>query len=101
MPTLATPYFPADNDPTKDTVTINGKPVEGMAHTLTAIWNLLSRYSVVNVPVGVAPNNIPIGIQVVGNTFDDLAAFHVAAGYSQAGLQLYSDGKFPNFKSKA
>jgi amidase len=101
MPTLATPYFPADNDPTKDTVTINGKPVGGLAYVLTAIWNLLSRYPVVDVPVGIAPNNIPIGMQVVGNTFDDLAAFRVAAGYSQAGLQLYSDGKFPKFNSKA
>jgi amidase len=54
---------------------------------------------VVDVPVGIAPNNIPIGIQVVGNTFDDLAVFRVAAAYSQAGLQLYAGGKFPNFNS--
>jgi amidase len=101
MPTTATPYFPADNDPTKNKVTINGKPVEGVAHTITLMWNLLSRYPVVSVPVGLAPNTIPIGIQVVGNTFDDLAAFRVAAGYSRAGLRLYSRGIFPNFTSKA
>ncbi|MDY3810388.1 amidase [Desulfovibrio porci] len=101
MPTLATPYFPADNDPTTDTVTVNGKPVKGMEHALTYIWNLLSRYPVVDVPVGIAPNNIPMGMQVVGNTFDDLAAFRVASGYSRAGLRLYSGRLFPDYRDKA
>ena len=59
MPTLATPYFPADNDPTKDALTINGRPVKGPGYILTYIWNLLSRYPVVDVPVGVAPNISP------------------------------------------
>ncbi len=101
MPTLATPYFPADNDPTKDTLPINGRPVKGMSHVLTYIWNLLSRYPVADVPVGIAPNNIPMGMQVVGNTFDDLAAFQVASGYSQAGLRLYHGDLFPDFRDKA
>ena len=101
MPTLATPYFPADNDPTTDTVMVNGKPVKGMAHVLTYIWNLLSRYPVVDVPVGIAGNNIPIGMQVVGNTFDDLAAFQVASGYSRTGLHLYKGDLFPDYRNKA
>lgn len=101
MPTLATPYFPADNDPTKDTLTINGKPVKGPGYILTYIWNLLSRYPVVDVPVGVAPNNIPMGMQVVGNTFDDLAAFRVAAGYARTGLRLYHGDLFPDYRDKA
>lgn len=100
MSTLLTPYFPADNDPTRDTVNVNGKPVKGTRFTLTIPWNLLSRYPVVDVPVAVADNNIPIGMQVIGNTFDDLAAFQVAYGYSKAGLRLYDGRLFPDFGNR-
>ena len=96
MPTLLTPYLPATNDPTKDMVYINGKTVPGMDFVVTYPWNLLSRYPVVDVPVGVADNNVPIGMQVIGNTFDDLAAFRVAYGYSRAGLRLYQGEAFPD-----
>ena len=51
--------------------------------------------------MGIAPNNIPMGMQVVGNTFDDLAAFRVASGYSRAGLRLYSGELFPDYRDKA
>ena len=102
MPTLATPYFPADNDPITDTVPVNGKPVKSIYHTMTAVWNLLSRYPILDVPVGVAPNNVPMGMQVVGNTFDDLAACQVAYGYSQGnGLKLYQGALFPDYRNKA
>lgn len=99
MPTLATPYFPADNDPTTDTVPINGKRVGGTRFMMTFPWNMLSRYPVVDVPVGIAGNKVPMGMQVVGNTFDDLAAFRVAYGYSRAGLHLYGGGFFPDFRN--
>jgi len=38
---------------------------------------------------------------VVGNTFDDLAAFQVASGYSRAGLHLYKGDLFPDYRNKA
>lgn len=100
MPTLATPYFPADNDPIKDTLMVNGESVKGHGYLLTGLWNLLSRYPVVEVPIGMAPNTVPIGMQVVGNTFDDIAAFRVSSGYSQAGLHLYNGNMFPDFRKK-
>lgn len=100
-PTLATPYYPADNDPTTDTVMVNGKPVGGNRFVFTYPWNLLSRYPVVDVPVGIADNNVPMGMQVIGNTFDDLAAFRVAHAYSQAGFRLYHGSRFPDYRDKA
>lgn len=100
MPTLLTPYFPADNDPTTDTVMVNNRPVTGTRIAVTYPWNLLSRYPVVDVPVGIADNNIPMGMQIIGNTFDDLAAFQVAYAYSQAGIDLYRKGMFPDFRHK-
>lgn len=101
MPTLITPYIPAENDPTVNSVPVNGKQVKGPCYALTMLWNLMSRYPVVDVPVGVAGNNIPMGMQIVGNTFDDLAACRVASGYSKAGLRLYADGRFPDFRKQA
>ncbi|MDL2216810.1 amidase [Desulfovibrio sp. OttesenSCG-928-M14] len=101
MPTLLTPYLHAEIDPTTDTAPVNGKPVKVMHLALTIIWNLLSRYPVVDVPVGLASNNVPMGIQVVGNTFDDLAAFRVAGGYAQTGIHLYRDALFPDYRKKA
>jgi len=35
------------------------------------VWNLLGRYPVVSAPVGIGPNGVPIGMQIVANTFDD------------------------------
>ncbi len=102
MPTLLTPYMQADNDPFADTVPVNGKPVAGAGYVVTYIWNLLSRYPVVDVPIGLADNRIPMGMQVVGNTFDDLAAFRVAHAYSQSGLPLYRrGGLFPDYRNQA
>lgn len=101
MPTMATPYLQATNDPTTDSVTINGKPVKGIDHAMTFPWNLLSRYPVVDVPVGVADNNVPIGMQVIGNTFDDLAAYRVGYVYSRGGLRLYQGDAFPDYRNAA
>ncbi|WP_291448374.1 hypothetical protein [Desulfovibrio sp.] len=55
----------------------------------------------VDVPLGIAGNDIPIGMQVVGNTFDDLATFRVVSGYSRSGLHLYKGGLFPDYWNKA
>ena len=102
MPTLSTAYITADNDGVDDPVLINGKPQPTHpGHTLTFVWNMLNRYPVMDVPVGLAPNNVPMGMQIIGNTFDDLAAFRVAAGYARAGVRLYSGNAFPDFRKQA
>lgn len=98
MPTVSTPYYPATSGP-KDVVMVHGHPMKWFELILTYPWNLLNRYPVVGVPVGVAKNNVPIGMQVIGNTYDDVSAFRVASGYSQAGLRLYSGTAFPDFKT--
>lgn len=95
MPTLITTFLPADYDPSK----FQGAGTAGLFFTLTYPWNLLSRYPVISAPVGIGPNNVPIGMQIVGNTYDDLAAFRVAAGYSKAGLRLYSGDVFPDYRN--
>ncbi|MDL2266872.1 amidase [Desulfovibrio sp. OttesenSCG-928-G15] len=100
MPTLATPFFPATHDPTTDTVPVNGKPVRGIRFMLTPVWNLLHNYAILNIPAGLASNNVPMGVQVVGNTYDDLAAFRVGYAFSQAGPKLYNANSFPDYRNK-
>ena len=100
MPTLLTPYVAADwfSSPENATVTINGKQVEShMGFFTTWMWNLLGRHPVVNVPNGMTVENIPLGMQIISNTFDDLTAFQLASAWSGAAPELYKT-KFPDFQ---
>ncbi|MGA0593438.1 amidase family protein [Enterovirga sp. CN4-39] len=100
MPTLATPFIPAEHglDPANDSVNVDGKPVRGLNFLLTWPWNLLSRYPVVSAPLGLGPEDMPIGMQIIGDRFDDLGAFQVAAAYSRVGPPLYAGKAFPDFE---
>ncbi len=101
MPTLATAKVPADFlAPGADPADVDGRAVAGSEFILTPVWNLLNRYPVVDVPVALGAQNVPIGIQVVGDTYDDLAAFRVAAALSMALPQNYREGRFPDFRDQ-
>jgi len=100
MPTMLTPYVAADwfYSPEKAIVTVNGKEVESrMGFFTTWMWNLLGRYPVVNVPVGITPENIPLGMQIISNTYDDLIAFQLALAWSQVTQDFY-DKNLPDFR---
>ncbi|MCR5562809.1 MAG: amidase [Desulfovibrio sp.] len=100
MPTLATPYFPADLEAAPGKAAqLHGKDVSSTNLILTPIWNLASRYPVVNVPVELSGKNVPVGVQIVGNTYDDLNAFRVAYAMSKVIPPLYVDGRFPDFRN--
>ena len=100
MPTLLTPYVLADWFSTieKATVTINGQQVpNSMGFFTTWMWNLLGRHPVLNVPAGMTIENIPLGLQIISNTFDDLTAFQLANAWSEVTPELYKTS-FPNFQ---
>ena len=100
MPTMLTPYVAADWFSTPETavVTINGKEVESrMGFFTTWMWNLLGRNPVVNVPNGSTPENIPLGMQIVSDTFEDLVAFQLAAAWSEVAPGFYQN-KFPDYR---
>ena len=100
MPTLATPHFPADLEATPDKAAqVNGKTYSSTYLILTPIWNLASRYPVVSMPVELSDKNVPVGVQIVGNTYDDLNAFRVAYSLSKVIPPLYQDGRFPDFRN--
>ncbi len=101
MPTLVSPRFPADLEATPEKlVDVNGHNYPGTRAILTPLWNLASRYPVVNVPVELSGKNVPVGVQVVGNTYDDLAAFRVASALSKKLAPFYQEGRFPDFRNK-
>jgi amidase len=106
-PTLATPFVPAEHGlkPQEDSVAVGGKPVTGLSFAYTWVWNLMGRYPVVSVPVGsgtgIGPNAVPIGMQIVANTFDDLTAYQLAAAYARTAPSLFTGTDFPDFREDA
>ena len=80
---------------------INGKRMEGnsMKGVLTSIFNLLNTYPVVNVPVAISSNNVPIGLQVIGNTYEDLDAFRVASQLSKVMPKFFTGSLMPDFRN--
>lgn len=100
MPNLATPHVPADIEATPDKLAdVNGKPFKGVDFCLTPLFNLLNNYPVVSVPVALSSRNVPIGVQVIGNTLDDLTSMRVAAAMSKVVKPNFRDGLFPDFRN--
>ena len=56
----------------------------GFGFALTWPWNLLNRYPIVDVPLGVVEDRMPSGMQVIGQTFTDLDTFQFASNWSTA-----------------
>ncbi len=100
-PTIASINERADFDKTKHSIVIEGKEQDPLTGWLmTYPFNLLNRYPVINAPTGRARNNIPTGMQIIGNTFDDLTAFRVAAAYAKAAPPLFVGKARPDYRNK-
>ena len=101
MPTLATAHVPADVEATPEKrADVNGKPFDSGSVTLTTAFNLMNNYPIVTVPAGFSSKNVPIGMQVIGNTFEDLAAFRVSAALSKTLKPNFKNGCFPDFRNE-
>lgn len=84
-PTLSVPGVAADHSSMDRSFTINGKPNGAyLEWGLTYPFNMLQHLPVMSVPCGVAKNNLPIGMQIVGRPFDDLSVFRLAAAFEAA-----------------
>ena len=51
---------------------------------MTLVFNLCSRCPVLVVPCGRSREGVPLGIQVVGRTYDDVSVFRAAAAFAAA-----------------
>jgi amidase len=96
MPTMATSLVRADMFKSKET---NVPLMEGcgLGYTMTWPWNLLYRYPIVDVPLGIVEGRMPAGMQVIGQTFSDLDTFQFAYNWSRLQKPLFADGRFPTF----
>jgi aspartyl-tRNA(Asn)/glutamyl-tRNA(Gln) amidotransferase subunit A len=82
-PTFAVPALPAEYDP-GDPLEINGKPTSDWLDVLMTVpFNIASRCPVISVPSGRSRDGVPIGLSIVGKTYDDVTAFRVAAAHEE------------------
>ena len=97
-PTNALPSIKADIDITKEDVVINGKKLTSpdMGWTMSYPFNVLSRCPVLTIPTGLAKNNIPTGIQIVGKTFDDVSVFQAANNFERIDPWYENNKKRPH-----
>ena len=96
-PTMNTSALPADYDPTQDSLEINGKTVDPHAGAFqTPLWNLLNWYPALNVPMGLTSYNMPAGMQIVANTFEDAVCMQVGLAREQVSPALFRDGRVPS-----
>jgi len=58
---------------------------------LTYPFNMVSRCPVLSIPAGFCSNNVPVGMQVVGRTYDEPTIFKVAYNYEQATQWTYNN----------
>jgi amidase len=96
MPTMATPLVRADMFKSKENK-VDVWTATGFGFALTWPWNLLNRYPVVDVPLGVVEERMPSGMQVIGQTFSDLDVFQFAYNWSRLRPSLFAEGRFPTF----
>jgi Asp-tRNA(Asn)/Glu-tRNA(Gln) amidotransferase A subunit family amidase len=91
-PTVASTRIPANYDPTKDELVINGKKVDPYAGWfLTSLFSLLNWMPVVSVPTGLCGNNVPAGMQIACRPYDDATAAAVALCYAESAPQMPFD----------
>jgi amidase len=69
----------------------------GFGFAMTWPWNLLNRYPVVDVPLGLVEERMPSGIQVIGQTYADLDTFQFASNWSRLQPALFAEGRVPEF----
>jgi Asp-tRNA(Asn)/Glu-tRNA(Gln) amidotransferase A subunit family amidase len=74
----------AGDDYVEHGVEVAGREVEGYFDSmLTPAFNILSRCPVLVVPGGFADNGLPVGVQIVGRTYDDVTPFRLGAALEQ------------------
>jgi Asp-tRNA(Asn)/Glu-tRNA(Gln) amidotransferase A subunit family amidase len=94
-PTLTTTNMPADFDHSQDILVVDGQKVDRFDFVMTLAFNMLGTMPVVNIPIGQAVNNVPIGMQVVGPAMQDDVAFKVAKAFETIRPLPYSQKVFP------
>ncbi|MGB3178124.1 MAG: amidase [Albidovulum sp.] len=68
-----------------DTMTVHGRVVDSdYEFSLLPQFNMLNRLPALAVPTGIADSGLPMGVQIIGRSYDDPRVFRVAAALEQA-----------------
>ena len=94
-PTVSVASVAADWEPSQP-LHINGKEtVSAFGQTLALYFNGLGRLPVINVPTGRDSNNVPTGMQIVGQAFHDEVPFQIAKAY-ETKYRFFAADEFPS-----
>jgi aspartyl-tRNA(Asn)/glutamyl-tRNA(Gln) amidotransferase subunit A len=75
------------------------EPFANPHHAIMTIpFNILSRCPVLAVPSGWAASGVPTGVQIVGQTYDEISVFRVGACLEALHLWDYQHGRKPTFQ---
>jgi amidase len=95
-PTIAKTGVAADNDYSRDELTINGQVVDPvLGWVMTYPFNTLSRCPVLAVPSGVGAQGVPTGIQLVAPAYEDAVVFQAGLAYEGERPFFYEQGQYP------
>jgi Asp-tRNA(Asn)/Glu-tRNA(Gln) amidotransferase A subunit family amidase len=80
---VATTRIQASYDPTSDRAVIEGEPVDPYSGWfLTSLFSLVNWMPVINVPMELAINNVPTGLQIATRPYLDTACAAIALAYA-------------------
>jgi len=100
MPSLATPHVPADYDLSKPGFMLEGQEMhKSFILALTVPWNILNWCPVVNVPIGLSSQNMPLGMQIIGKPYADQKVFQVAHAWEGVDPNLFTGNRLPDFRT--
>jgi Asp-tRNA(Asn)/Glu-tRNA(Gln) amidotransferase A subunit family amidase len=84
-PTMAIPAYRAGVDYCTEPVVLDGVEYDGMREIcLSEVFNPAGRCPVITLPAGRDVSDVPIGLQIVGRTYDDPTVFAIAAALESA-----------------
>jgi aspartyl-tRNA(Asn)/glutamyl-tRNA(Gln) amidotransferase subunit A len=84
-PTMAIPAYRAGVDACSEPVVIAGEEYDGMRDIcLSEVFNPAGRCPVITLPAGHDSNGVPIGLQLVGRSYEDVTVFAVARALETA-----------------
>ena len=84
-PTMATYGLVAGDDYVDTSLAVDGVELDFYFESmLTILFNINSRCPVISVPSGIAPNGVPMGVQLVGAPYADAVPFRIASALEAA-----------------
>jgi len=94
-PTFVTHEMPAEIPPW-ETMWVRGIEVDADYEcSLMPQFNMLNRLPVLAVPAGIGTNGLPVGVQIVSRSYDDVRVFRVAAALERAAPWLDRPSRRP------